>query len=322
MVEAGRGSFRDAETILEKVLSSYGYVKDRIINREDVENVLGYASSEIVGELYRALLARERSAAVAAIAKAEESGVNMQQLITQLLESARSHMASIVSGEADADSLGAVTAIIRHLMQAAGDMRSALIPVLPLEVAAVMITTDDAGLAVNIPAGKASTNSYQKVSPAAKKSAAKKPVSHEVEEEDEEEEHTEELSDSADTASKAPVSEDPAALSMESLRSGWDQILHGCKKINPHMVAMLTKARLDGLEEGNLLLSVPYKFHKSRLEQKRSQDIFASVTHELFGVKILMRCTLDEAIQTTRAPESTAASSNSDIVEEVFSDMI
>jgi DNA polymerase-3 subunit gamma/tau len=46
IVKAGRGSFRDAETVLEKVISGLNFEQE--IAQGDVENILGLASQDLL----------------------------------------------------------------------------------------------------------------------------------------------------------------------------------------------------------------------------------------------------------------------------------
>lgn len=110
-------------------------------------------------------------------------------------------------------------------------------------------------------------------------------------------------------------------MKIDALHATWGTILERCKVVNPQMVAMLSKAQISEINNSRILLKVGYAFHKSRLEHKRSREIFSQVCLEHLGAPLLIVCEVDPQLKNS-ADISETTNSNKDLVEEVFSDMI
>jgi DNA polymerase III subunit gamma/tau len=77
------GSYRDALSVLEKVLASS---KDKKITREEAEQATGAPKLSLIEDLARALHEGKREAALVAIRKAADADVDMHLYLTLLLE--------------------------------------------------------------------------------------------------------------------------------------------------------------------------------------------------------------------------------------------
>ncbi|MFQ5492559.1 MAG: DNA polymerase III subunit gamma/tau [Candidatus Dojkabacteria bacterium] len=295
VIEAGQGSFRDAETILEKVIASYGYQKDAEINRDDVEKVLGYADTQLVKKIYDAVMEGKSSVSLKLFQEAEKGGINFAQLIRQLLELARQDLLSNINeGESEYD-LKRITAFISEFSQAASELKFALIPVLPLEVAAVKLSAEphSGGGSVPMQQGPSQPPKAAETNESTLKSTTKK---------------------------KNRPNSSGSIVDMEELRSKWREVMKGAKSFNHQMVSFLTTAMVSGIEDNVIYLQVPFEFHKKRLEAKRSQDAMKEITMGIFGVELAMQCKVDKKLNKRKVKKGN--DSNSDLVESVFSDMI
>ncbi len=297
IVAAGNGSFRDAETVLEKVLSSYGYIKDKIINLQDVEYVLGYASTEIIEQIYESIINSDTNQALQTLKIVEEQGINIAQLLVQLLNKFRGLMINAVEDRSSQLSLKRITVIINTLVVAGNDLRTSLLPILTLEVA-IMSLMQESEHSMPRPVA----NIQPKEDKPRKQTQAQKPP----------------------TAATKQLSEKEASIvdvKIDALHATWGTILERCKVVNPQMVAMLSKAQISEINNSRILLKVGYAFHKSRLEHKRSREIFSQVCLEHLGAPLLIVCEVDPQLKNS-ADISETTNSNKDLVEEVFSDMI
>lgn len=300
IIQGGQGSFRDAETILEKVLSGHGDMTKQV-TRQEVEQILGYASAEIVDGVFENVAGGNTREAMDMLHEAENKGLNLSQFIKQLLEKARLEMVAAINGEASKYSLEFLTTFIREFSEANNALKVSLINVLPLEVAIVRLG-GAVRQPVQIPVKKAPEAALQ---PSQVRSPSQLPVP-EVKSEPE----------------PQPVIENSGAVDSKTIEASWDKILQAAKVYNHHMVAMLAKVRLLEVKEDHLLLEVPFDFHKKRLLEKRTQEIFHDITQKLFGVGLFLTPSLNKDLAQGISVDQADESGNKNIVEEIFSDMI
>ncbi|MFA6227087.1 MAG: DNA polymerase III subunit gamma/tau [Candidatus Paceibacterota bacterium] len=83
----GDGSFRDAQSILQKVISAS---KDKKISAEEVELVTGAPKAEVVNDFIRAIDAGDLELGLSAISKARESNIDMLLYFKLVLHKMRS----------------------------------------------------------------------------------------------------------------------------------------------------------------------------------------------------------------------------------------
>ena len=146
------GSYRDALSVLEKVLASS---KDKTITREEAEAATGAPRLSLIENLVRALHEGNSEKALAAIREAAEADVDMQLYLTLLLEYMRNvllvrhapELRTALKSELGEDMYGAIEAIaaspdsrlthatLKAFLDAASRIRFAPIPALSLELA-------------------------------------------------------------------------------------------------------------------------------------------------------------------------------------------
>ncbi len=153
----GDGSYRDALSVLQKVISG---AEGKLITRGSVEAATGAPKRELVHALIGALAGGERGHALAAIENAAKSGADMKLFLELVLESLRSalllryapELRASLQSELGADEFSALDKITTHenvgftkpnithatmlaFLTAADRIRYAPIPALPLELA-------------------------------------------------------------------------------------------------------------------------------------------------------------------------------------------
>ncbi|MES2994817.1 MAG: DNA polymerase III subunit gamma/tau [Patescibacteria group bacterium] len=148
----GDGSYRDALSVLEKVLAS---VTDKKVSREDVERATGAPKHSLVLTLLKSLAEGNQGDALMAIRTADSAGVDMQLYLTLLLEALR-HVLLIrhapelkteLATELGSDAYGELEtlakaagsrishATLHTFLDAASRIRFSPVPALPLELA-------------------------------------------------------------------------------------------------------------------------------------------------------------------------------------------
>ena len=295
VTDSGQWSYRDTETILEKVLSAHAYDKKAEITGVMVEKMLGLTSSELVRTIFTESCAGNYEAALAALREAEVAGVNHLQLAKQLLEYARIELLLSVENKPVKFSLNRITEFIKEVTLASAELKSALVQSLPLEIAVIKLAgqlpTQNLAPQVNSPKNTAIDTENENVKNLPKVKIDAVPQKTKIK---------------------------SAGIDLQKVNEGWKDILREAKGFNHQMVAFLSGAKVKGSDGNMLVIEVPFDFHKKRLEAKRSQDVFNQITLKLFATEMGLICEVNKNL----APTNHTQNSNSSLVEDVFSDML
>jgi len=146
------GSFRDALSILQKVLS---VSKDKKVEVSEVETVAGAPRGELIRSLIKALSEKNPAAALRAIEEAVSGNLDMRVLTRLLIHRMRVVLlmryapeiadqvskelteADIVLAKEISKNPGVTSETLRALLKAYGDMAYAAVPHVPLELAVI-----------------------------------------------------------------------------------------------------------------------------------------------------------------------------------------
>ncbi|MBL1434354.1 DNA polymerase III subunit gamma/tau [Candidatus Wolfebacteria bacterium] len=144
------GSFRDAQSILQKIHASSA---DKKVSVSEVEEVTGAPKRKLVSDYVEGIIKKDGKKAFAAIQSVEDSGVEMKTFLTLVLDYLRAtlllrHMKSVekdfieqygedeVADMKELSNLITPEILVAHL-EASRDIRFAPIPSLPLELAVI-----------------------------------------------------------------------------------------------------------------------------------------------------------------------------------------
>lgn len=294
IVTAGKGSFRDAETILEKVLTSSGYKSDHIVSVKDVESILGYADAELVSGLTQSLLKPDAKAAYTVLGQIEAKGINLAQLVSQVLEQVRVSMLQELRTGKDSN-LAQHIKIIKEMNNVLNELNYVPIPILSLEVAVINIVG-----AVHVEAKET------------------KPVKHSVTpilEAVTKIGEVQEVKQSQNDSIKVDLPGSKVARSVASneVEKLWPEIMNLAKEHNHHLVAFLSKASVADVEGGVLSIQVPFALYKKKLEEQKAQVILQTIFAKLGLGELKLKISLNKELFVEAEQQS-----NSNLVEEVF----
>lgn len=290
--ELGGGSFRDSESILDKILS-IEIKKDKKISLKEIEGLIGLIDENLIKNFTNLLVQGNAESLLESLDDIAAQGFPIDQLVNQIVLEIRSRIRLFYKNPSMGGDLHRLVKIAVEMSEAGVKLKDALIPVLPLEIAILNLSLDEAAKPVraekvNLPKVKREENEIKK------EEAVKKNFSDKL-------------------------NKDNDILKKE-LADKWPEIIEKSKKFNHHFFALLSSAKISSIEDGTLILEVGYKFHKQKIESVKSRQIIADLIKELTGEKLAVNCKVNPGLITkTESNEGENDElSNEDIVEAIF----
>jgi len=297
IVRNAEGSFRDSESILEKVLGAIGVIKDKRVDTEDIREILGLAEDKEVQKFINLLLEKNLSESLNIFNQQVTSGVNLLQFLRQSLEYTRKLLIAKVSREESSFLLTDILKVVTELSDAENKLRITQVKRLPIEVAIIKICSERVNGAEN--------NSTQK-SEAKPSKTLKKIVGSAIKK-------------LPDSIKKVTSSKKTATI--DNIIKNWDLIVNKIKPFNHHLSAFYKKAKPVKLQEHLLILHVPFKFHKQRIESFNAQKIFKIICKELFKTNLNCVCEVVNSCEKLDFNDEEGISNNN-VVLEVLGDIL
>ncbi len=325
------GGLRDSESLFGQILS---LETDNKITLAEVQNILSVADISIAVKIISLILEKKYSEAIEYVNEITDGGYDLEQFAGSVVEYARKlmlikispnmeeHFSSEMTEEqiSQLKEISAKTAmakvikIIQVFIKSAQDIKSSLIPQLPLELAIAQINVEDGEVLT-----KTINNSYndkiaqpikkitEKVSQQVRQSGdfvkksiglGKKEEKAEIEEiKNIKEENKIEASDKNDKdGENSKNNESESGISIEAVRSEWREILEEVKPHNHSLTAFLKTCQPIGVKGNEVLVSCQYSFHKDKLQRVENREIVENVMKEILGRKVFLKfITQDEA---------------------------
>ena len=325
IINTAGGSFRDAESILEKVLSSSGYKKDKELNSEDVSKVLGLAKSEYIVELIDLIVDGNIKEAIESVQSMSREGVDFNQVLKQLLFKLRQELIDNVKGGKSKYKIKDLYVFIKAFNEALDQMRNAVVVTLPIEMAILSVSD------IN---GKDTYISTVKISSPEKSSDSKK-----VESVNKEAVVTKKASiidskKSKKLTSIEGVSVDNSSLDedieldttvvnldFEIIQNNWSDLINASKEANSHLAAILIKLKLVDYEEGKLFVEVPFTFHQKQLQNTKTSKSLQKLFNQIYGATITFEIAINSELAKIEVDEA-EPESNVSMIDEVFADLV
>jgi DNA polymerase III subunit gamma/tau len=335
VAKLGDGCLRDAESLLEQVLS----LDVKRIGTSEASLVLPHSDSELVAAFVDALAGRRGADAIGLIAKLIEEGIDLQQFTNEAIEHLRGLLISGL-GASSADGHAApgesarrmdvahIIRLINSLMAARLELKSAVIPQLPLELV-VAENCGDAAPAETAPVIARSVKAQALHVPTSEATClperqAKQPQDRAARPRDDEKKGgaaapeaekggaigpsqpdalpVEKEKPSAPVATADPVppvaSMNPASggpiaareVPLDTLALRWDELCAVVQEENPSLPFLLRVSRPLRFEDGFLVIGVQYKLHADKLNQPKNRDMISRGLTSLYeGANIPVR---------------------------------
>ncbi len=140
VVAGSGGSFRDAESLLSKIMAFSGDT----ITEKQTSSLLGIIPERTHEKFLASLLEKKSSSALEMISDLHESGANMEQFCIQFIAYARKKMVDGLNDRAKSNDPSfdphRYVTLIEAFMLARNDLKTSPIPQLPLELAVIELT--------------------------------------------------------------------------------------------------------------------------------------------------------------------------------------
>lgn len=270
ITQGADGSFRDATKILEQVVLS-----GKPINKEQIKEILGETQNLKPEELLKFLAQKDIRGAVLEINRLTEMGENLRVYTEKILALLHQILMSKVGVEgesgkpelADLWEKKEVVRVIELFSQACGDLKNAVIPQLPLELAVVEYCEQGEVISDSPTTGPFGLHPHPTSSPP--------PVA-----------------DQQNPTIKA--SSHPASPVGEEISRIWPKIIEATKEYNHTLAGVLRGCRPQKFDGKILTVETSYKFHTDKLNEPKIRELLGKVLVNVLGENVIFKCVLSE----------------------------
>jgi len=300
------GSFRDAESLLDQLIS-FGAEE---ITRQDVRRVLGSAPEEMVAGIVGAVVDSDASAGLRLINEALDGGVEPRQLTHEVLEYLRAmlllkngggdllnvtaEMLQQMTNQAQCLPLSRLLRTVKLFNEAVNQVKTGLHSQLPLELALVEATLDV------VPAVPHEPQAEQ--TPATRPQPPTKVVSQNPEPMRSESEPPAPRRAEKAEQTPAPPAPDPpepqatasvgGEASVQWLKDNWSRVLGAIRPRSRAVEALLKSCEPAAITDRVVTLGFYYEFHKERISEEKSRTVVEQALSELVGRPLRVKCAL------------------------------
>ena len=319
------GGLRDSESLFGQILS---IEEGNEITLEEVQKILSVADISVAVKIINLILEKKYSEAIGFISEITDDGYDLEQFAGSVVEYARKLMLIKISPEmekhfssemteeqiselkeiSEISTISQLIKIIRVFLKSKEEIKLAIIPQLPLELAVAEINIED-----KEPLTEDKKNGYndkikepikkitEKVSSKVKQSGdfVKKSIGLEKKEEKMEQEvEIEKTTENIEEKKEKVKTVSGSNISFEDIRDEWCEILEEVKPHNHSLTAFLKTCQPIDVKDGEVLVSVKYSFHKDKLAKVENRVIVEDVIEEILKEKVLLKfITEDEALK-------------------------
>ena len=289
IARSASGSFRDAQKILEQASFSGG----KII-LEEIKEILGQTTGLKPEKLIEVLAEKDVKGGISEIARVVETGGNLKVYNEELLELLRAALLENFGVTQDDLEIGdwklgikEIKTLIEIFSKASQELKDAVIPQLPLELAVVEWCQGESV--------SQSSHLISNSAPASDAGPALGPAARPLSGLD-----SGALEPASDSRNLRSSTASPASMkrksnvSLEEIQIHWKEVLLAVRPRNHSVEALLRATRPINLAGGVLTLEVFYKFHKDQLETEKCRRIVEEVASEFLGMPVNLKCILGE----------------------------
>jgi len=331
IAQESEGSQRDAESLLERVIS----LGDRSINLAEVKEILGVTGIKNIADFVDLLIKRDSGQAINLINKLLQDGFDLHEftlelegylrrmLLIKILTKGKTPFdkksltnISDLSGFTDEQmdkifeqsknflTSSLIANLIGIFHQTEQEFRNQDLPQLPLEMAIVKICEIQKPKASFLrspsPELRKTTEDKQgkaSVNPDAKKAWTKNNLeeNHQVKKQD--------------TKQSSPKQTD-GVLNLDQIKLKWSGVIETTRKFNHSIAAFLKSCQPKKIEDKNLTITCLYDFYKEKLSEHKNRRIIEKVLNKIFNKKIRVSIELETNLKKSEAASSPAQQTN------------
>jgi DNA polymerase-3 subunit gamma/tau len=290
IARAADGSFRDAQKLLERLS-----LRSERISLAEAEDLLSFGALGSARQFLAFLAARDTGAALKWVLDFVMAGQDPKKLIQESLTLIHNQLLALNEvagvdeiGELTELTLPELTDLAARLNRAGGEMRAAVLPQLPLELAVVEWGIDEALSSGGAPEdGKTSEKRHKaekKRGEEAEKAVRVTGIKSKAKTK---------ASTVADDWTGEETDED-LARTTQSVRDRWAEIIASLKPHNGSISGLLRSCRVRGFDGKFLEIEAFYRFHHEKLQSEKVRRVVEKVLGEVVGVPMKVRCILSE----------------------------
>lgn len=311
------GAFRDGVSMLDQVASTG---KDEKITLEMVQKLLGQSTAENVVGFVKALLLKDRAAALKIIEEIYFEGTDLEHFIVETIgvlrkiillknglepeldESFKKHAQEVSDSE--------IVAMVEKLMQAAMHVKTSILGQLPLEMAVFELTENKNQesriknqelkniIKTEEPVVK---NKLEEAAEAKKGESVVQKQTVEIVKQEEpitkENKNEDETTDDiviAESENKQPSTENQSQIFSPNL---WQKVIDDLKKYNNTLAATLGQSPIVSTADNKIILAVKFKFHADRVLEKRNLAEIEKTIQKNMGCSYVIECVVDPKVE-------------------------
>ena len=292
------GCMRDAESLLGQIMS----LNLKKITAEDAVMVLPAANIELSLKYLFAIAEHNFSDAVYIVDELIKTGANIEQFALDTIEILRAAMIASAGGSFGLDYLDKdkkeikklsellgrekIIALIDSAVQRRTEIRQSPVPQLPLELLAAEFSSQTT---VN--------NKQTPVAPEVKLETPRVEIKHEtnsvVQAVVEEVRQIEiKPAEAVPEATTAPTHS--GTLTLDEAKKIWAEVISKLMTELPSLLFVLKMASINGVDGDNIELSIPFSFHKEKIEDNKNKKAIESAMAQITGRHIGLICTVKE----------------------------
>jgi DNA polymerase-3 subunit gamma/tau len=302
-----QGSLRDAESILDQV-ATFAEGKVRV---DDVDELLGSTDWEETSALFDAIAANDAAKAVGLVRTLVDDGRDLRLFVRRAMdhmralvlvrasdtlpETATESIAAVLRRQAPLFSLDRLAKIAHRLIETEQQLRTGEGTPLPLELALLDLTTS-----ASAPTAPAPKQPAPQAAPAKAAPPAAAPRSQAVV--DLAERRAQQTSPAPSTGALSAGAASPG-VTLESVRSAWDQLLERAQERSIAKAAQLVKAEPVAIEGGTIVLAFSDEFARQMWDRQRPE--LERDLGDLVGTPMRVRCVKQPAAAATNTQPAT-----------------
>jgi len=313
-----QGSLRDAESILDQV-ATFAEGKVRV---SDVDELLGATDWEETSALFDAIAANDAAKAVGLVRALVDDGRDLRLFVRRAMdhmralvlvrasdtlpETATESLAAVLRRQAPLFSLDRLAKIAHRLIETEQQLRTCEGTPLPLELALLDLTTSASSPpapAPKQPAPQAAPAAQPKSASAKAAPSSPEPASRSQAVVDLAQRRAQQATPAASAGTAGPIGAASPGVTLQRVRSAWDQLLERAQERSIAKAAQLVKAEPVAIEGGTIVLAFSDEFARQMWDRQRPE--LERDLGELVGTAMRVRCVKQPAAAATNTQPAT-----------------